>query len=161
MLRVPARLAPSAIHGLGVFAVEAIAAGTEIWRFTPGLDRDLTPGEVAAFPADIRVWLDHYAYLDRWLGRWILCVDEARFMNHSDRPNTRQEREADPYGVDSAARDIAAGEEITCDYRTFEAPVDGGVEGSAAAARLTNGHPGAVPEAQSGRHVSRTSGGPS
>lgn len=161
MLSVPARLAPSAIHGLGVFAVEAIAAGTEIWRFTPGLDRDLAPDEVAAFPPDIRAWLDHFAYLDRWLGRWILCVDEARFMNHSDRPNTRQERAADPYGVDSAARDIAAGEEITCDYRTFEAPVDGRLDDPAAPSGLTNRPPEAVPETQSGRHVSRAPGGPS
>ena len=33
MLLVPTRLAQSAIHGLGVFAVAPIAKGTAIWRF--------------------------------------------------------------------------------------------------------------------------------
>mgnify|MGYP002622993594 CR=1 FL=1 len=35
MLLVPVRLAPSPIHGLGVFTQVAIARGTEVWRFMP------------------------------------------------------------------------------------------------------------------------------
>ncbi|HET7298912.1 MAG TPA: hypothetical protein VFI89_09355 [Burkholderiales bacterium] len=30
-------------YGLDVFTAEAIAAGTEVWRFTPQLDLDLDP----------------------------------------------------------------------------------------------------------------------
>ena len=41
MLRVPTYLGPSSIHGIGVFAVERILAGAEVWRFSPGLDLDL------------------------------------------------------------------------------------------------------------------------
>jgi hypothetical protein len=36
MPRVP--LAPSPIHGIGVFAVDPLPKGAEVWRLTPGLD---------------------------------------------------------------------------------------------------------------------------
>jgi SET domain-containing protein len=48
MLLVRTRLAPSAIHGLGVFAAEPIARGAEVWRFTPGFDLDLALRDIAA-----------------------------------------------------------------------------------------------------------------
>ena len=49
MLLVRVRLAPSPLHGIGVFAVDPIPSGTEVWRFTPGLDLD--PGVLDAQPA--------------------------------------------------------------------------------------------------------------
>jgi hypothetical protein len=41
MLLVPAHIGPSARHGLGLFATGRIAAGSPVWRFTPGFDLDL------------------------------------------------------------------------------------------------------------------------
>ncbi|MCB1496704.1 MAG: SET domain-containing protein, partial [Bauldia sp.] len=46
---------------------------------------------------------------------FVLCGDNARFMNHSSKPN------ADDIGdLTIACRDIAKGEEITCDYAKFD-----------------------------------------
>ena len=116
MLMVRTRLAPSAIHGLGVFAAEAIARGTEVWRFTPGFDLDVEPRALDALPAHAREWLLVYGYLDPRLGRFILCCDDARYINHSAAPNLRPDFAREPHGVDLALRDIAPGEELTVDY---------------------------------------------
>jgi len=121
MLLVPTRLAPSAIHGFGVFAAAPIAKGTPVWRFAPGLDMEFDAGIVATLPAHVQTFFAHYGYLDRNVGRIILCFDDARFVNHSATPNVATDYAQDAYGVDVALRDIAAGEELTMDYANFEA----------------------------------------
>jgi len=120
MMLVPVRVGPSGIHGLGVFAVERIAQGMPVWRFTPGFDLDLDPALLAAQPAHFRNVMLHYGYVDPVLNRFILCCDDGRFINHSDSPNLRTDRSADRHGIDVAARDIAAGEELTIDYEGVE-----------------------------------------
>jgi hypothetical protein len=120
MLLVRVRVAPRPIHGLGVFAVEPIARGTEVWRFTPGLDLDLDPALVETQPEAVRERLLHYGYIDPRLRRYVLCGDEARFLNHGDTPNVRPDFTRDRYGVDIAVRDIAPGDEITVDYELIE-----------------------------------------
>lgn len=120
MLLVRVRVDRSAIHGLGVFAAEPIPRGSAVWRFTPGFDLDLDPALVQAQPQPLRERLLHYGYIDPRLGRYILCCDDARFLNHSAVPNLRPDFTLDRYGVDIAARDIAAGEELTVDYEAVE-----------------------------------------
>lgn len=120
MLCVPVQVRPSPIHGLGVFATEPIPQGTEVWRFTPGFDLDLDPRVLEEQPPHARARLLHYGYLDPWLNRFILCCDDARFINHSDTPTLCGDRVTDRYGVDFAARDVGAGEELTLDYQAVE-----------------------------------------
>lgn len=120
MLLVRVRVDRSPIHGLGVFAAEFIPKGAEVWRFTPGFDLDLEPGVLEHQPPRVREQLLHYGYVDRRLNRYILCCDDARFINHSDDPNLRTDHGRDRYGVDIAVRDIAAGEELTVDYEALE-----------------------------------------
>ena len=120
MLLVPVRVGPSLIHGLGAFAAAPIAEGTLVWRFTPGFDLDLDPRLLDEQPASFRDTLLHYGYIDPRAERFILCCDDARFINHSDSPNVGVRFELDRYGVDIALRDIAAGEEITVDYQAVE-----------------------------------------
>ena len=105
--------APSTIHGTGVFAVEPIASGTRLWEFTEGVDWRIEPEELASFPEPYQTRLRAWCYLND--GRYVLCGDAAKFMNHSDTPNCD---ETPLYTV--ANRDIGAGEELTCDYRTFD-----------------------------------------
>ncbi len=62
----------------------------------------------------------HYGYIDRRLNRSVLCCDDYRFVNHSDTPSVEAGPQVDGYGVDVAARDIDAAEEITVDYRFVE-----------------------------------------
>jgi SET domain-containing protein len=120
VLLVPVRVGQSLIHGLGAFAVAPIAKGTAIWRFTPGFDLDLHPKLLEEQPEHFREALLHYGYIDRRLKRFILCCDDARFINHSDSPNVGVRFDLDPHGLDVALRDITAGEEITVDYQLVE-----------------------------------------
>src|SRR3954464_12298215 len=87
MLLVPTRLAPSTIHGLGVFALVPIAKGTAVWRFAKGLDMEFGPDIGGELPEHVREFFARYGYLDRNMQRVILCFDDARFVNHSETPN--------------------------------------------------------------------------
>lgn len=115
MLRIPTYVAHSPIAGVGVFAASDLPAGSIIWEFTDGVDRRLTPVELAAIPESLREWLLHYLYLDE-AGLYVLCGDNAKYMNHADDPNCDDSGEV--YTVTRQA--IRAGEELTCDYRLFD-----------------------------------------
>ena len=47
---VKTRVAPSGIHGNGLFAAEPIPAGTPIWRFAAGFDQEFTPAFWSGLP---------------------------------------------------------------------------------------------------------------
>lgn len=114
MLLVKTHLAPSTVHGIGLFASEFIAKGTVIWRFDDRIDRTFTRAEREALPEPARGFVATYSY-PREVGSDVhdLDGDHARFMNHSDEPNTS-------CIVDTiASRDIQAGEELLCDYGEF------------------------------------------
>ena len=116
MFLVPVRLGRSPIHGFGAFAVEPIPVGKRVWEFTEGVDYRIPSDLIEACPEPYRGELLRYAYRESG-GDYVLCGDAARFMNHSDRPNCDDEGEL--FTVTNRA--IAAGEELTCDYRTFDA----------------------------------------
>jgi SET domain-containing protein len=120
MLLVKTTLSQSAIHGLGVMATEPIAAGAEIWRFQEGFDLEKSPEEITALPYNAQEWFKRFGYLDHRHNQYILSFDDARFINHSDNPNVRPNYEAHKCGVGIAARAIAAGEELTINYREIE-----------------------------------------
>jgi SET domain-containing protein len=112
MFLVRTYLAPSRIHGLGVFAGEDIAAGQALWRFTPPVDQVLTFALVESLPPAQREVLETYTYESSYFGEGlVLNGDHARFLNHARDANTDNSGE-----VTLAARAIAKGEEITCDY---------------------------------------------
>lgn len=119
MLTVKTYLAPSSIHGLGLFAAEPVPAGAVVWMFHPGADQVLSPETLYALPAAARAALEAYCYRAA-PGAFVLCSDDARFMNHSDSPNTATGEGDTEHGATVAARDIAPGEELTCDYREFD-----------------------------------------
>jgi SET domain-containing protein len=114
MLLVKTYLGPSAIHGTGLFAGEPIAKGTVIWRFDPRFDRIFAKAERDALPETARQFLERYSYPEfPGSDRHMLDGDHARFMNHSETPNTDSSTDT------VAIRDIAEGEELLCDYRQF------------------------------------------
>jgi hypothetical protein len=124
MLMVKTKLGPSDIAGIGLFADQDIKKGTVTWRFMPAYDRLLTQAEIDDLPEPARANILDHVYLDDASGLYVLCADNARFMNHADAPNTAGVHEEGAIeGYDVAVRDIVAGEELTCDYRTFDADV--------------------------------------
>jgi SET domain-containing protein len=122
MLLVPTFLSQSPIHGLGLFAAESVSQGAVVWKFAPGFDLTVAPDELDRLSDPALRLFRRYAYLDRLLGEYVLCFDDARFMNHSAAPNLDDVSEVrDGMGVTVAARDVHAGEELTCDYAAFDA----------------------------------------
>ncbi|MGY6627925.1 MAG: SET domain-containing protein [Oceanicaulis sp.] len=117
MLLIDTYVGPSAIEGVGVFAAEFVRAGQPIYRFEPGFDRLISPSDLASMPEPIRRFVDRYTYphpADP--GLLVLDADNGRHMNHSNEPNTNFADAVFGYAI----RDIAAGEEITCNYAEFE-----------------------------------------
>ena len=120
MLLVKTFLAPSRIHGIGLFATERIRAGTVVWRLHPAIDLELTDDELEALAEPAREQLRKYTYTDLVRKKLVLCGDDARFFNHEDAPNCLDYPDAEG-GKTVAARDIEAGEELTSDYAKLDA----------------------------------------
>lgn len=115
MLLVPTYAAASPIQGVGLFAAAPIARGSLIWRFEPDFDRIIAAEDFARLPEVARAFVERYGYLTPQIpGGWVVSLDNTRFINHSAAPNTDNTTP-----VTYAARDIAEGEEITCDYGEF------------------------------------------
>ena len=109
--RAKLRIAPSKIHGVGIFAVRDIVRGEtlyaghmpEVYTFPYSNFGNLSP--------EVRKLI-----LDRWPrvieGSHFIYPDAAMmaYMNHSDDPNYDAE-------LDLAVRDIKTGEEVTENYR--------------------------------------------
>lgn len=117
MMMVDTELRPSSIHGLGVFLTEPVRAGQLIWRFDSRIDRVFSDAELSEMPERLQMYLKTYSTLHEGLKLWVLCGDNGRHFNHSDTPNTRSLGIA--FGDDVAAVDLAAGAELTSDYRTI------------------------------------------
>ncbi|MGK7866344.1 SET domain-containing protein [Falsiroseomonas sp. E2-1-a20] len=103
----------SAIEGRGLTASRPIPKHAVVWRLADAPGRLLTLRELKRLPPEQR----HLAY--RYKDRHFLSEDASRFMNHSCEPNTVW---ADDETL-IAARDIAAGEEVTFDYATSDVHV--------------------------------------
>ena len=99
---------PSGIEGLGIFATRAFRAGERIRRIN--VVREVTAE--APLREDLGERFDHCSYPD---GRVVLFGFPDRHINHSCDPNA-WERYEDDGSCLVARRDIAPGEEITCDY---------------------------------------------
>lgn len=125
MLLVKTYLDKSAIHGVGLYAADPIPRGTVVWRLDPRIDVQLTPDQIETLAAPAREQVRKYTYRDRVLRAYVLCGDDARFFNHSGNPNCLDLPDARG-GTTVAARDIEAGEELTCDYAAFDADHDPG-----------------------------------
>lgn len=114
MLCVKTKLRPCGAKGLGLFADEPIAKGTVVWKFDGGLDQVFSEDFYATRNALLKNYLFTYAWLEE--KGWILCADDARFMNHSALPSLGGGK----LPVSIALRDIEVGEELTEDYETFD-----------------------------------------
>lgn len=96
--------------GYGVVATKLIPKGTITW-VKDKLDRSFTERELNDFGKGYREILEKYCYRDN-LGRYVLCWDIARYVNHSFNSSCL----STAYDFEMAVRDILPGEELTDDY---------------------------------------------
>lgn len=120
MLLVRVELRKSEIAGLGCFALEPIKKGQLLWVFDPRIDTHIQVAELSELPAAIQDFVRIYGFKEIVDGALVytMCGDHSKFMNHADAPNTI----TDPGNrlVEIACRDIAPGEELTCNYFSFD-----------------------------------------
>jgi uncharacterized protein len=100
--------------GLGLFATEFMPRGTIVWVRDPH-DIIISAAAVEAMALPLRKRVERFAF-HTGSGRWVLCWDDARFMNHSCAPNVGVIGDS----FEIALRDIAAGEELVVDYGIYE-----------------------------------------
>ena len=109
MLLVGTYLAPSKLHGLGLFAREFIAKDAVIWEFVPEFDRMFTRDEFNALPVPAQDFIRHYGHHESGTPDVIyLCGDLAKFMNYSAADYNLRDTLRTTY----ALKDIQPGEEL-------------------------------------------------
>lgn len=97
--------------GIGLFASEFIPKGTIWWKDSPEFDKVITQTEYDSYPKLLQEFWNTYAFVQKNKTLY-MCVDNARFINHSNNPNTGN------IGNDCLTlNDIQVGEELTCNYR--------------------------------------------
>ena len=102
--------------GYGVVATEFIPAGTITWVLDK-LDREFTQDQLKAMDPLYQSILDTYTFRDNQ-GKFILCWDNARYVNHSFNSNCL----TTAYDFEVAIRDIHVGEQLTDDYGYLNIP---------------------------------------
>ncbi len=113
--------------GAGVVATAFIPRGTIVW-VQDKLDLVFSEQDLLALGENYSEIMDTYSFRNQ-SGEYILCWDNARFVNHSFFANCI----TTPYNFEIAIRDIFEGEELTDDYGYLNvskpfAPIDEGAE---------------------------------
>jgi hypothetical protein len=124
MLLIPVEVRPSPIHGLGVFAASFVPAAAVVWQFDPGIDQRHTVAWLEEQPEHVRAYVETHCVLSLDRRHYLVLGDHTVFVNHSVRANlvSLDDVQVNGDGIVVAAREIAAGEELTIDYTT----IDGG-----------------------------------
>lgn len=85
MLTINTYLAPSAVHGIGLFAAEEIPSHSVVWKFNPLIDKiysEQTFLKICRKSPEHS--LKHFLNASyRKGGRYFYLTDNARFINHS------------------------------------------------------------------------------
>ncbi|MHA2008310.1 MAG: SET domain-containing protein [Promethearchaeota archaeon] len=120
-----AEVRSSKIHGLGLFAKKLIPKGTVWWHARPQDVSIITKKQFLIIESSqktplINNYLESlltYAYYDEILDGLVFCLDDSKFVNHSNNPNSGTIEE---HSLNAIARvDILPGEEITEDYSAY------------------------------------------
>jgi len=115
MLLVKTRIDKSKSHGTGLFADQFIRKGTKTWKYHPKFDSSFTSKQINSLPSFAKKRLLDFLYFDFKINKYILCCDDQRFINHSNKPNIQSRP-----SFDIAMRNIKKGEELMCNYEDYE-----------------------------------------
>lgn len=116
MLCVKTKLKESRIDGIGLFADQDISKSSAIWLSNDKLSyNEYTKEEWNDLKRNLNPesfeQIKKYSYILKGENTYNVDLDDARFINHSDDPNTLIIG-----GNLIAIKDIGCGEEITMDY---------------------------------------------
>lgn len=123
MLTIHHYVAPSTIAGCGLFCTSDLRKGEIVYKFDYRFVMLISDAEIKSLNQGMQEAILKYSYRgvgnDRLTGAVYYCVDDSRFMNHSDTPNTIWIPDTETY---VAAHDIPAHSELTCNYKDFCEP---------------------------------------
>jgi len=118
----------STIHGLGLFAKKDISKGKIWWKGAIGLNilllnelqyKTYKASEKNTITDTLWELFTKYAYYSKELDSLVLCLDNARYVNHAAEPNSGATIDFDPL-ISIALKDIMEGEEILENYNNYE-----------------------------------------
>ena len=117
MLKIQTYLKEIKNKGIGLIAGQDIKKNSVIWVYNEQIDIVLNNKNL---PKILKEFLEIYATKNN--NKYMLCCDNARFMNHSLKPNIKS---LGSFKDNIAIKNISKGEELTIDYNTIdEDPVD-------------------------------------
>ncbi|MGY3238087.1 hypothetical protein ACVWZ4_001255 [Bradyrhizobium sp. USDA 4472] len=114
---------PDQFGGIGLFSPTHLPKDALVWIHNPIVDIAVTPEQYKALAPTFQALLDKHAYpRDHKANDGVVeyNADNARSMNHSSYPNTDQDDHCRIF----TTRDIKPGEELTCDYLSFDPSCD-------------------------------------
>jgi len=121
MLLIKATAEPSLIHGIGLFAEEDIAKGTQIWKFSPGLDLEVDPVDFETLSQYEKDFINFYGFKSKKTNKYHLSFDNVRFINHLEEGNITIDQNVDDVEYPLVTlRYIKQREEITQNYFEFD-----------------------------------------
>ena len=123
MIHVAYKLKTSPLHGVGLFADEAIRKGQLIYTASPLLDLNITQEQFDSLEQKEKDEILWWVFFDQPSQMWHVDFDVSKFINHSPDATTTQDKDHDEaYLV--ATRNIEIGEQLTQNYLEFETQED-------------------------------------
>jgi len=122
MLTIKTSLKEFKEKGIGLVCEEFVKKGQVVWKYLPGFDLFFDKKNI---PKKLKSFFEKYA-VDTGDGRYFLCGDNTRFMNHSKNPNIKSLGKGSKIAKDGVAiKNIKPCDEITIDYESLEdVPID-------------------------------------
>ena len=108
MLHKSITVKESSLHGIGLFAKEAIPKGTIIWKLDDGT-KIFTDDDLLKQTPTIKEFVKKYGWKRK--GKNYLPMDVAKYLNHSKTPNIENRT---TYEI--TIKHIQKGEELLIDY---------------------------------------------
>jgi SET domain-containing protein len=116
MLTIKTKLKEFKGKGIGLVADKNIKKGTAVWTYSQIIDIFVKNKDIPKESAD---FFETYGVKRK--GGFFLNLDNARFINHSFKPNTKSLGHEEN---NIAIKNIKKGEEITINYEKIEGPID-------------------------------------
>jgi len=120
MMKIKTKLGMSSISGIGLFADQFVPKNSIVWELDVNHDKIYTEEQFQSSNDLDKDFLITYCF--KYNGKYILCVDNARFFNHAQSAMANcysSDYNETCLGYTRATRDIFPGEELADDNSHF------------------------------------------